>query len=116
MTDTLGRLRTDYPAIPIYVTENGIALDDIVGADGTVDDARRIDYLTSHLDAAERAIADGTDLRGYFVWTFLDNFEWAMGYRPRFGLVYTHYKTQARIPKASAHWYKEVIGRNGLTG
>jgi beta-glucosidase len=115
LTNTLGRLRADYPAIPIYITENGIALDDTVGADGTVDDARRIDYLTSHLDAAERAIADGTDLRGYFVWTFLDNFEWAMGYRPRFGLVYTHYETQARIPKASAHWYKEVIGRNGLT-
>ena len=87
------------------MTENGIALDDAVGPDGAVHDPRRIDYLAGHIAAAERAIADGTDLRGYFVWSLLDNFEWALGYRPRFGLVYVDYATQARIPKSSARWY-----------
>ncbi len=96
------------------MTENGIALDDAVGADGLVHDPRRIDYLAGHFAAAEAAIADGTDLRGYFVWTLLDNFEWSLGYRPRFGLVYVDFATQARIPKSSAAWYSEVIRANGL--
>ena len=108
LEDLLARLRTEYPAIPTYITENGIALADEVGLDG-VDDPRRIDYLERHLAASERAIAAGTDLRGYFVWSLLDNFEWALGYAPRFGIVYVDYETQARIPKASAHWYAGVI-------
>ena len=114
LEDLLARLRADYPAIPIHVTENGIALADEVGADGGVDDPRRIDYLERHLAAAERAIAAGTDLRGYFVWSLLDNFEWALGYGPRFGIVFVDYATQARIPKESARWYARVIARNGL--
>jgi beta-glucosidase len=88
LDDVLTRLRREYPAIPIHITENGIALDDAVGPDGTVHDPRRIDYLERHIDVAERAISAGTDLRGYFVWSLMDNFEWAAGYRPRFGLVH----------------------------
>jgi beta-glucosidase len=114
--DLLARLRADYPAIPIHITENGIALDDAPGPDGRVDDPRRIDYLERHIDAAERAIAAGTDLRGYFVWTLLDNFEWAAGYRPRFGIVYTDFVTQERIPKSSAAWYGRLIANEGRPG
>ncbi len=114
LSDLLARLGRDYPPIPIHITENGIALDDTVRADGTVDDPRRIAYLEAHLDAAERALAAGTDLRGYFVWTLLDNFEWALGYRARFGIVYVDFERQARIPKASARWYSAVIAANGL--
>jgi beta-glucosidase len=113
LSDLFARLRRDYPSIPMYVTENGIALDDEIGPDGTVADPRRIDYLDRHFAAAERAVAEGTDLRGYFVWTLMDNFEWALGYRPRFGLVYVDYPTQRRIPKASAHWLSGVIATNG---
>ena len=112
--DLLIRLKRDYPPIPLYVTENGISLDDRIGADGAVDDPRRIEYLRAHFDAAERATADGVDLRGYFVWSLLDNFEWAMGYGPRFGLVYVDYPDgQRRIPKSSARWYADVIRSNG---
>lgn len=114
LREILGRVRRDYTTLPTYVTENGIALDDEVGPDGTVDDPRRIEYLAGHVAAAEAAIADGTDLRGYFVWSLLDNFEWAVGYRPRFGLVYVDFATQARIPKSSAAWYSDVIRANGL--
>jgi beta-glucosidase len=93
----------------MYVTENGTALHDVVGPDGRVRDPRRIDYLRRHLLAAGRALSDGVDLRGYFVWSLLDNFEWAMGYPPRFGLVHVDYETQRRTPKESAAWYSEVI-------
>ena len=105
LSDLLARLRTEYPAIPVYITENGMALDDVLSPDGTVADPRRIDYLERHFAAAESAIADGTDLRGYFVWSLMDNFEWALGYRPRFGIVYVDFATQRRIPKASALWF-----------
>jgi beta-glucosidase len=116
LVELLARLRADYPAIPIHITENGIALDDELGPDRTVHDPRRIDYLERHIDAAGGAIAAGTDLRGYFVWSFMDNFEWALGYRPRFGIVYTDYATQERIPKSSARWLTGVIAANGLPG
>jgi beta-glucosidase len=109
LTETLDRLRREYPAIPVHVTENGIALDESPGPVGAVHDSRRIDYLRDHLGAAESAIAAGTDLRGYFVWTFMDNFEWALGYRPRFGLVYVDFETLARTPKDSARWYAAFI-------
>jgi beta-glucosidase len=113
LDDLLARLRREYPAIPIHITENGIALDDEVGPDGTVQDPRRIDYLERHMDVAERSIAAGTDLRGYFVWSLMDNFEWAAGYRPRFGLVHVDYRSQVRTPKASARWLTGVIAGNG---
>ena len=108
--DLLTSLHRDYGAPAIYVTENGTALDDAVGPDGRVTDPRRIDYLRRHFLAAARAMADGVDLRGYFVWSLLDNFEWAMGYPPRFGLVHVDYETLERTPKESASWYAEVIG------
>lgn len=107
-------LAREYTSLPLYLTENGAAFADRPGPDGTINDQERIAYLRAHLAEAHRAIAAGIDLRGYFVWSFLDNFEWEHGYGPRFGLVYVDYATQARTPKASATWYAEVIARNGL--
>jgi beta-glucosidase len=114
LADVLARLRRDYPALPpLYVTENGAAFPDRL-VDGRVADADRVAYLEGHLRAAERAIAEGSDLRGYFVWSLLDNFEWAYGYEKRFGIVHVDYGTQVRTPKDSARWYAETIARNGL--
>jgi beta-glucosidase len=103
-----------YGTIPLYVTENGAALDDPPHAAGrTVDDPLRVGYLRDHLAAAREAIRLGVDLRGYFVWSLLDNFEWNHGYSMRFGLVHVDFETQQRTPKASAHYYREVIRTNG---
>jgi beta-glucosidase len=112
--DVLSRVQRDYGPLPLYVTENGAAYADEVAADGTVADPLRVAYLDSHFRTAHRAIADGIDLRGYFVWTLIDNFEWAWGFSKRFGLVYVDYTTQRRIPKQSARWFSEVTRRNGL--
>ena len=112
--DLLDRIQRDYGPVPLYVTENGAAFDDAPGPDGRVADPARVDYLDRHLRAAWRAIRDGIDLRGYFVWSLLDNFEWAYGYSKRFGLVYVDYQTQRRIPKDSARWFAEVTRRNGV--
>lgn len=101
-----------YP-LPIYITENGIACADVVSADGKVHDPNRITFLDNYIGELQRAIADGADIRGYFLWTFLDNFEWAEGFRKRFGLVYVNMQTQQRIVKDSAYWYKEVMETNG---
>ena len=114
LTDILRRVAGEVPGVPLYVTENGVALDEEVSADGTVDDRGRIEFLDAHIRAAHDALASGVDLRGYFVWSLLDNFEWAHGYAKRFGLVRVDYDTLARAEKASAHWYREVIARNGL--
>ena len=111
--DMLARLQREY-GIPLYVTENGAAFADEVGPDGTVADPERVAYLDGHFRAALQALADGVDLRGYFVWSLLDNFEWAYGYSKRFGLVYVDYATQQRIPKDSARWFAGVTRRNGL--
>ncbi len=113
MTEMLVRLSAAFDG-PIYVTENGAAYPDRIGAGGRVDDQDRISYLDRHLRAARKAIERGVDLRGYFLWSLLDNFEWAFGYSKRFGIVRTDYETQARIPKASYDWYRGVIERNGL--
>ena len=88
----------------------------VIGGAGEVlpPDERRVAYLRDHLAAAQRAIQVGAPLAGYFVWSLMDNFEWARGYRQRFGIVWTDYATQQRIPKQSAVWYKEVIAENGL--
>jgi beta-glucosidase len=112
--DLLVQLHQQAPDLPLYVTENGMAAEDYVDPEGGVDDVERIAYLREHLDAAARAIEAGVDLRGYFCWSFLDNFEWAEGYQKRFGLVYVDYGTQRRIPKASAAFYAQVIRHNGL--
>ncbi|MDW8367213.1 MAG: family 1 glycosylhydrolase, partial [Abditibacteriales bacterium] len=98
---------------PLYITENGMANTDWVALDGKVHDPQRIDFMHRHLLELRRAIADGVDVRGYFHWSFLDNFEWAEGYRQRFGLTFVDYVTQQRIPKDSFYWYQEVIRTNG---
>jgi beta-glucosidase len=97
-----------YDGMPIYITENGRATTDKV-LDGKVDDQNRIEYLKQHIEVCAKAIKEGVNLRGYFVWSFMDNFEWAHGYTKRFGLVYVDYKNQKRIPKASAYWYSKFI-------
>ncbi|GAB4439359.1 MAG: GH1 family beta-glucosidase [Chloroflexi bacterium OHK40] len=103
-----------YTNLPLYITENGAAYDDVVGPGGEIDDVARIDYLRAHIAAAHRAIAQGIDLRGYFVWSLLDNFEWAHGLSKRFGLIHVDYATLRRTWKRSAYWYRAVIARNGL--
>ncbi len=102
-----------YESPDIFVTENGCAFPD-TPKDGRVADVERINYLNGYLGAAHEAIAGGVKLQGYFVWSFLDNFEWSEGYSKRFGLHYVDFATRQRIPKASAQWYAEVIRRNGL--
>ncbi|MFC7546151.1 family 1 glycosylhydrolase [Plantactinospora sp. GCM10030261] len=111
--DLLVGLRREYGAglPPIQITENGCAYDDVVGPDGRCADPERIAYLDGHLRAVARAIDDGVDVRGYFVWSLLDNFEWAEGYTKRFGLVHVDYATQTRTPKSSFSWYRALINR-----
>ena len=92
----------------MYITENGAAFADVVGPDGDVADHDRLDFVAAHLRATYDAIQQGVDVRGYFVWSFLDNFEWAYGYGQRFGIVHVDYDTQVRTPKASARWYADV--------
>ncbi len=114
--DLLTRLHADYSPSAIYVTENGAAFVDESTPDGRVFDPRRIAYLDTHLRQAHRAIQDRVPLKGYFVWSLMDNFEWSHGYSKRFGLVYIFYPTQQRIVKESGHWYRQVIEHNGLIG
>ena len=111
LTETLLRVHRDYPAVPLYITENGAAFDDVVGEDGAVDDPDRVAYLGEHMLACQRAIEAGVPLKGYFAWSLLDNFEWAWGYSRRFGLIYVDYPTQRRIIKSSGTWFAEFIGR-----
>jgi beta-glucosidase len=99
--------------LPIYVTENGMANVDWVARDGRVHDPQRIDFTTRYLRELHRAIRDGVDVRGYFHWSIMDNFEWAEGFKQRFGLIHVDYKTQKRTPKDSAYWYRDVIATNG---
>jgi beta-glucosidase len=108
LREMLVRLHAESGGLPLYVTENGCASDDYIGPDGTVDDVERIEYLHDHLAAALDAIEQGVDLRGYFHWSLLDNFEWAHGYRRRFGLHYVDFATQRRVPKRSAGYYAQI--------
>jgi beta-glucosidase len=114
LTELLVRVKQEFTSLPLFITENGIALYDYVDPEGQSDDVERIAYLDAHFRAASAAIEQGVDLRGYFVWSFLDNFEWALGYSQRFGIVYVDYRTQARIPKQSAYWYGRIIRQNGV--
>lgn len=114
LTDTLLWVRQHYGDVPQYVTENGAAFDDPAATDGTdVNDPPRLAYYRDHLRAAHRALAQGVDLRGYFAWSLLDNFEWAGGYAYRFGLFQVDTHSQRRIAKASARFYADVIRSNG---
>jgi beta-glucosidase len=114
LTELLLRLQRDYDPPALYITENGIAVHDYIDPEGRVKDPERVAYLDAHLRAAEAAVEQGAKLRGYFQWSLLDNFEWALGYSRRFGLVYIEYGTQRRVPKASYDWYREVISAGGL--
>ncbi|GAA1931643.1 GH1 family beta-glucosidase [Streptomyces sodiiphilus] len=114
LTDLLLRFHGESPGLPIYVTENGAAFDDKPDASGQVHDPERIAYVRGHLSAVHEAIHRGADVRGYFLWSLLDNFEWAYGYSKRFGMVYMDFETLQRIPKSSARWYSRVIGSGEL--
>lgn len=114
MYELLTRLHRDYAPPRLYVTENGAAFPDRVSADGRVHDPQRVDYLREYIAQAHRALEEGVPLKGYFVWTLLDNFEWAYGYSKRFGIVYVDFATQERIIKDSGYWYREVIAENGV--
>jgi len=110
LTRLLEWLRDTYPGLPpIYITENGRACDDVVDADGQVDDPDRVRYLDGHLRAVVDAIDSGVDVGGYYCWSLMDNFEWAEGYGKRFGLVHIDYATQQRTPKASFGWFRSLI-------
>lgn len=110
----LNKINRSYKLPPVYITENGAAFRDEVASDGKVHDHRRLDYLRQHFIQTRLAMQDGVDVRGYFVWSLLDNFEWAHGYSKRFGLVRVNYKTQERTIKESGDWYKEVIRTNQI--
>lgn len=99
--------------LPIFITENGMSAHDWVSLDGKVHDPNRIDFLHRYLIGLKEAAEEGYDVRGYFHWSLMDNFEWAKGYNPRFGIIYVDYKTLERIPKDSAYWYKQTIESNG---
>jgi beta-glucosidase len=98
----------------LYITENGCSTDDVVTADGRIEDTDRVMYLRNHLTHLHRAASEGYPIKGYFLWSLLDNYEWADGYSKRFGLHYVDFKTQSRIPKLSAEWYREVISQNAV--
>jgi beta-glucosidase len=114
LLEVLRRVSREYTDLPIYLTENGAAFDDVPDGDGRVEDLGRVDFFAQHLRACHQAISEGVPLRGYFAWSLLDNFEWGFGYTKRFGMVYVDYPTQRRTPKASADWYAQVSRRNGL--
>jgi len=113
-TALLERVHRDYPGVPIVITENGAAFGDELGADGVVHDADRIAYLRGHVAAVHDAIERGVDVRGYYAWSLMDNFEWAFGLSRRFGIVHVDYDSLVRTPKDSFHWYRGVIAANGL--
>jgi beta-glucosidase len=107
--EVLTRVHRDYAPGSIYVSENGAAFADVRGHDGRVRDPERIEYLAAYLDGVARAADEGVPVHGYFVWSLLDNFEWSLGYGPRFGLVYVDYATLERVPKESFSWYRGLL-------
>jgi beta-glucosidase len=114
LEDTLSWVKQRYGDVPLYVTENGAAFPDPAQAPaGGVQDPPRVAYLREHLRALRDALAAGCDVHGYFVWSLLDNLEWAHGYSKRFGLVHVDFASQRRMPKTSAHFYSSVIASNG---
>jgi len=109
--NTLSRIHRDYAPGDMYVTENGAAYKDVVAEDGIVYDEGRTAYIQEHVAAVGRAVADGVPVRGYFVWSLMDNFEWAQGYSKRFGITHVDYETQKRTLKQSGRWFSEVTRR-----
>ncbi len=118
LTELLTTLRSRYGDLlpPVYITENGCSVADRPDSDGVVDDQPRIDYLDGHIRAVADAMSAGVDVRGYLVWTLMDNFEWGEGYHQRFGLVHVDFETQRRTPKASFAWYRELIAAQRAVG
>jgi beta-glucosidase len=112
--ELLLRLSKDAPGLPLYITENGCAAEDYINPDGEVNDLERVKFLHLHLEAAARAARDGASLSGYYVWSLLDNFEWAYGYQKRFGIIFVDFATQRRIPKASSAFYADVVRANAV--
>jgi beta-glucosidase len=110
--ESLIRLHQEYGVESLYVTENGAAFADVRGHDGGIHDLERIAYLDGYVGAVAAAVAEGVPVRGYFVWSLLDNFEWSLGYSKRFGLVYVDYPTLERVPKESFAWYRDLIAAN----
>ena len=113
LADMMDRINTEYSFPSLVVTENGAAYPDVV-VDGGVADPERIAYLDVHIAVVEEAAARGIPVSGYFVWSLLDNLEWASGYGKRFGLVHVDFETQQRTIKDSGHWYRERIAASGL--
>jgi beta-glucosidase len=114
LTDILKWIKSRYGEVAIYITENGSAWPDPPAAiDGRIEDPQRIEYLVSHLKASHDAIQQGVNLRGYYAWSLLDNFEWAFGYAKRFGIVHVDYETQVRTIKETGRFYAKVIETNG---
>ena len=109
LADLLARLQRDYAPAAIYITENGAAYDDEWDGGDQIADRERQRYLASHIEEVGHALAAGVPVRGYYVWSLLDNFEWAEGYAKRFGLVYVDYPTQRRIVKDSGYWYRDFL-------
>ncbi len=112
LTELLVRTARTYPDLPLMVTENGAAFEDVVDADGGVHDERRVAYVAAHVAAVADAVGQGADVQGYFVWSLLDNFEWAYGYDRRFGIIHVDYDTQVRTWKDSAHAYRQMVATN----
>ncbi|HWD96865.1 MAG TPA: GH1 family beta-glucosidase [Acidimicrobiales bacterium] len=114
LTSLLVRVRDDYTALPIYITENGAAFDDYVDPNGHVVDGNRVAYLQEHISAVHDALDAGVNVQGYFVWSLLDNFEWGYGYSRRFGIVWVDFPTGARLQKESFTWYRDTIRTNSV--
>lgn len=116
LTALLNHLKEDYGNPPVFITENGITLSDLADKEGFIDDQARINFLRAHFQAAHQALAQGCDLRGYYVWSLLDNFEWTDGYTQRFGLIHVDFDdpNRKRTPKASYYWYRDVINHNAV--
>lgn len=116
MTEMLLGIHRRYPGLPMMITENGAAFDDVVAPDGRVHDDRRVDYIRRHVDAVGQAMDAGADVRGYFVWSLLDNFEWAYGFSRRFGVIRVDYDTLGRTWKDSAYFYRDLIAGGTIPG
>ncbi|MGH7950001.1 MAG: family 1 glycosylhydrolase, partial [Candidatus Binataceae bacterium] len=114
LSEMILRVTKDYGRLPIYVTENGASYGETPGPDGRVNDQRRISFLRRYISEVGRAIQQGADVRGYFHWTFTDNFEWAEGFNQRFGLVWCDFDSQKRIVKESGKWFSALARSNTI--
>jgi len=109
LANILTRIYREYGPVPLVVTESGAAFDDHWDGNGNIHDQQRVDYLRAHIQTVAQVMRQGVPIKGYIVWSFLDNFEWSEGYRKRFGLVYVDYLTQRHIIKDSGHWYASFV-------